>query len=85
MFEELFSPTEQKVLKVINRFRAGVGTKEIAKEVYNGKKRPKNYRMVISNSVSRIKAKAEAHKLEWTLQVYNFGCKGKMVSKVWVE
>lgn len=83
MFKELFSPTEQKVLTIINKHRS-INTKEIAKQFYGRKKKPKHFRVVISNSINRINFKCEKHKLDYKLEVINFGCKGKTIKKVWL-
>lgn len=83
MFNEVFSPTEQKVMSIINRHRS-INTKEIAKQFYGRKKKPKHFRVVISNAINRINSKCIKHKLEYKLEVTNFGCKGKSITKVWV-
>lgn len=79
--KNIFSPTEQKVIKAIGRKRA-INTKEIAEVVYADIDRPTNYRMVISNCVNRIMVKCKKHKLKWTLQSWNFGYKGKLVGYI---
>ncbi len=82
--KKIFSPTEDKILKIIGRKRS-MNTKEICDEFYQAVPKfaiPKNYRTIISNAINRINFKCKKHKLDWKLDVYNFGCKGKMVGKI---
>lgn len=81
MSKSIFSPTEKEILKIVNRHRS-ISTKEIADKLYGRKPKSKHFRMIISNALNRIEKKADQNDLGWTIITYNFGCKGKIVSKI---
>lgn len=75
--DELFSPTENKVLKILGSKKMTI--KKIAEEFYKGVKKPINPNNVISGAVIHINRKCEYHNLEWFVNGAGLGRAGKTV------
>lgn len=78
---ELFSPTERKVLKILEWVPRDVTVKFLTKRFFQGKSRPINPRAVVTSAILRINRKCEYHKLPWFINSYGNGRAGKTVWK----
>lgn len=78
--KELFSPTENKVLKILGRRKLTIT--EIREKFYEDEKEePLNPNNVISSVVNRINKKVEYHNLDWFINGVGLGRGGKTVWK----
>jgi DNA-binding response OmpR family regulator len=75
--DELFSPTEMKILKILGRRKMKIG--EIAEKLYGKKKL--NTNTIVTQLVRRINNKCEYHKLSWFINGKGAGRGGKTVWK----
>lgn len=75
----MFSPSEQKILKILGRKKMTVT--QITVELYRD--RPQIHgNIVVNNCVNRIIKKCTVKKLDWTLETEGCGRNGKSVKKV---
>lgn len=77
MEKELFSPTEQQVIKLIHKKPISIG--DVAEKVYRTGTVPLHPRNTIAGVVLRINRKCEYHKLNWFINGKGIGRSGKLV------
>lgn len=77
METELFSPTENKILKILGKKKTTV--KKIADDFFKGTKPPLNPNNVVSGAIIHINKKCQYHKLNWFINGVGLGRGGKTV------
>ena len=75
----MFSPTELKILKLINKRKVKIS--ELAKVFYEDDSLPINPGNAISGAILRINKKCIFHDLNWYIAGYGLGRHGKTVWK----
>ncbi len=75
----LFSPTEEKVLRILGKKKMTVT--DIAVELYKSDKKPINPNNVVSGAIRHINRKCEYHHLAWFINGAGLGRGGKTVWK----
>lgn len=77
-----FSPTEKKVLKILNKTSKKLSITEITEKYFIGEKKPIDPNAVISGAILNINKKCAFNKLSWSINGEGLGRGGKTV---WIE
>lgn len=80
MNEKLFSPTEKRVLQLLNRRSIPITIADLTEKFYDGDV-PMEANNGIAAAVRRINVKCEHHKLDWHIAGHGMGRAGKLVWK----
>lgn len=79
MEQQVFSPTESKVLKLLEKTKKTTIQKLTDRFYKDIKKKPLNGSAVISGAIRNINRKTEYHKLKWFVNGEGLGRGGKTV------
>lgn len=77
-----FSPTEKKVLKILNRTSKKLTITEVTEKYFAGEDKPIDPNAVISGAILNINKKCVFNKLTWSISGTGLGRGGKTV---WIE
>ena len=77
-----FSPTEKKVLKILNRTTKKLSITEVTEKYFANGSKPIDPNAVISGAILNINKKCEFNKLSWSISGEGLGRGGKTV---WIE
>lgn len=76
---EVFSPTEEKVLKILGSKKLKIA--DLAEDYFKGEKKPIDPNAVVSGAIYNINRKCKFHKLTWFINGSGLGRGGKTVWK----
>lgn len=79
--EQIFSPIESKVLKLLEKSKKTTIIK-LTEKFYKDQKKPLNGSNVIGGALRNINRKVEFHKLKWFINGSGLGRKGRTV---WID
>lgn len=77
-----FSPTEEKVLKILRRNSKPLTIAEVAEKFFADTKKPIDPNAVVSGAILNINKKCKFKKLPWSIDGVGLGRGGKTV---WIE
>lgn len=80
--EVKFSPTEEKVLKILRRNSKPLTITEVAEKFFSDEKKPIDPNAVVSGAILNINKKVAYNSLKWSIQGEGLGRGGKTV---WIE
>ena len=80
MPHELFSPTENELIKLLDKRVMKIG--DLTEEFYsNYPVKPLNFQNIVSGAILRINKKCKYHELNWHIQGFGLGRLGKTIWK----
>lgn len=77
-----FSPTEEKVLKILRKAHKRLTITEVTEKYFASEKKPIDPNAVISGAILNINKKCAFNKLSWSINGEGLGRGGKTV---WIE